>query len=188
MPAARRPGRRTTPIIGPAIPATSMRRKAPRIGDPSKVLMAAKLPAAPMTTVACSGASFFTRCTIQAASPPPRAMRGASGPTTAPRAREKKAAKAMPGNACGAATPFTDRPPDGSCPPPPGRYRMVSPTPSPATTRTGRGHQTGGVSNPRASGSVVKAHDVPTSTSFRKPKAIAAMGTPINAPNTSRPR
>ena len=53
MPAASRPGRSTTPIIGPASPATSMRRKAPRSGEPSSVLMAAKLPAAPMTTVAC---------------------------------------------------------------------------------------------------------------------------------------
>ena len=52
MPAASRPGRNTTPIIGPAIPATSISRKAPTIGEPSRVLMAAKLPAAPMTTVA----------------------------------------------------------------------------------------------------------------------------------------
>lgn len=39
---------------------------------------------------------------------------GASGPTTPPRASDRKAATAMPGNASGAATPFTDSPPEGS--------------------------------------------------------------------------
>ena len=65
---------------------------------------------------------------------------------------------------------------------------MVSPTSSPATTSTGSGHHTGGLLKPTASGNVLYAHSVPTSTSFRNPNAMAAMGTPINAPKTSRPR
>ena len=41
-PAARRPGTRTSPSIGPPRPAASINRKAPAIGDPNSVLIAAK--------------------------------------------------------------------------------------------------------------------------------------------------
>ena len=48
-PAASRPGTSTTPSIGPPIPDTSMSRNAPASGEPRRVLIAAKLPAAPIT-------------------------------------------------------------------------------------------------------------------------------------------
>ncbi len=44
MPAARRPGTSTRPSTGPPSPEASMSRNAPMIGDPSRVLIAAKLP------------------------------------------------------------------------------------------------------------------------------------------------
>ena len=49
------------------------------------MLIAAKLPADAMTVSAIGGASFLTRRTVRAARPPPMAMSGASGPSTAPR-------------------------------------------------------------------------------------------------------
>ena len=55
-------------------------------GDPSSVLIAAKLPADAMIVTAIGGASFWSRCTTSAARPPPMAMSGASGPRTAPSA------------------------------------------------------------------------------------------------------
>jgi len=67
-----------------------IKRNAPTNGDPSSVLMAAKLPAAPMTTLAICGASFFKRWTASTPSPLPMAMRGASGPSTTPSARWRK--------------------------------------------------------------------------------------------------
>ena len=51
-PAASRPGTSTTPSIAPPSPATSISRNAPTMGDPSSVLIAAKLPAAPITMLA----------------------------------------------------------------------------------------------------------------------------------------
>ena len=51
-PAASRPGISTTPSKGPPSPDTSIMRNAPTMGDPNSVLMAAKLPAAPITMLA----------------------------------------------------------------------------------------------------------------------------------------
>ena len=45
------------------------------MGEPSSVLMAAKLPADAMIVSAIGGASFFTRCTASAARPPPIAIK-----------------------------------------------------------------------------------------------------------------
>ena len=80
MPDASRPGNATRLSVAPPIPAASMIRNAPRMGEPSSVLMAAKLPADAMMVRAIGGASFFTRCTASAARPPPIAIKGASGP------------------------------------------------------------------------------------------------------------
>jgi predicted methyltransferase len=85
MPDASRPGNATRLSVAPPIPAASMIRNAPRMGEPSSVLTAAKLPADAMMVRAIGGASFFTRCTASAARPPPIAIKGASGPSTAPR-------------------------------------------------------------------------------------------------------
>ena len=51
-PAASRPGTSTTPSKGPPSPDTSIMRNAPTMGDPNSVLIAAKLPAAPITMLA----------------------------------------------------------------------------------------------------------------------------------------
>ena len=75
-----------------------MIRKAPSTGEPSSVLIAAKLPADAMIVTAIGGASFFTRCTVNAARPPPMAISGASGPRTAPRLSVVNAARMTPGS------------------------------------------------------------------------------------------
>ena len=49
------------------------------------MLTAAKLPAAPITITAVSGASRLSRCTASTPSPLPIAISGASGPSTTPR-------------------------------------------------------------------------------------------------------
>ena len=74
------------------MPAASMIRNAPSSGEPSSVLMAAKLPAEAMMVSAIGGASFLIRRTVRAARPPPIAISGASGPRTAPRLSVGKAA------------------------------------------------------------------------------------------------
>ena len=117
-PAASNPGTRMTLSRPPPRPATSIRRNAPTIGDPSNVLMAAKLPATPMTTVAIAGASRLNRRTAIAPSPPPIAISGASGPSTAPRHRVASAATRMPGkSSAGAGPPVILMPSAGECPP-----------------------------------------------------------------------
>ena len=73
-----------------------MIRNAPSTGEPSRVLIAAKLPADAMIVRAIGGASFFTRCTASAPRPPPIAINGASGPSTAPRLSVVSAARMMP--------------------------------------------------------------------------------------------
>ena len=78
-PAASRPGTSTTCIIVPPRPAASIRRKAPVSGDPSSVLMAAKLPAAATAAWVRAGASRLTSLTARTPSPPPRAISGALG-------------------------------------------------------------------------------------------------------------
>ena len=73
-----RSGTSTTPSIGPPIPPASIKRNAPTIGEPSSVLIAAKLPAEAITTVAVAGASRLTRCTARTPMPLPIAMRATS--------------------------------------------------------------------------------------------------------------
>ncbi len=80
----------------PLIPAASMIRKAPSSGEPSRVLIAAKLPADARTVAAIGGASFFARWMASAPRPPPIAISGASGPRTAPRLRVVRAARKTP--------------------------------------------------------------------------------------------
>ena len=55
IPAASRPGRSTSPSVAPPSPEASISRKAPRSGDPSRALIAAKLPAAATTAPTCCG-------------------------------------------------------------------------------------------------------------------------------------
>src|SRR5829696_2930682 len=145
MPEASRPGSATRLRVMPPIPATSMIRNAPSTGDPSSVLIAAKLPADAMIVMAIGGASFFTKCTVNAASPPPIAISGASGPSTAPRLSVVNAARMRPGSSAweGGPPPVVN-PKAGEWPPLPGRYRMVNPVNSPHRSNHGTGHQAGG--------------------------------------------
>ena len=53
-PAASSPGTSTRPSTGPPMPDASINRNAPRMGEPNRALMAAKLPAAAITT-RCGG-------------------------------------------------------------------------------------------------------------------------------------
>ena len=149
MPAERRPGTSTTLIIGPAMPITSMSRKAPTTGEPSSVLTAAKEPAAPTTATACSG--LPRRLTASTARPPPSAISGASGPRTTPRPRPASAARTMPGSSTGFGRPGW-KPPAGEWPPVPGRKRIASPVNRPAIASTGTGHHAGMDPKPRAPG------------------------------------
>ncbi len=159
----------TRPTIGPANPDASNSRNAPSRGEPNRVLMAAKLPAAAMTVATMGGASLAARWTANTPRPPPIRMSGASGPNTMPRERVAKAARNTPGSQAGSGVPPAWKPSAGSWPPPPGRYLMVRLTTTPASTVGGIGHQTGTVWKPRSPGSVEKTQVWHTSTSFRKP-------------------
>ena len=126
IPAASSPGASTTPSIAPPIPATSIIRNAAGRGEPRSVLIAAKLPAAPITTLAISGASRLTRWTARTPRPLPIAIRGASGPRTTPRLRVANEAMTIPGSSIGGTGPDALNPSAGLCPAVPGRCRIVS--------------------------------------------------------------
>ena len=144
MPEASSPGSATRLSVIPPMPAASMIRKAPSTGEPSRVLIAAKLPAEAMMVRAIGGASFFARCTVSAARPPPMAIRGASGPSTAPRLSVVSAASTIPGSSLSTGgPPPVWNPNAGEWPPLPGRYRMVKPVSTPQSTNQGTGHQAG---------------------------------------------
>ena len=169
-PAASSPGSSTRPSVGPPSPEASISRNAPSSGEPSSVLTAAKLPAAARTRRACCGASRLARRTATIASPPPRAIRGASGPSTAPRPRVASAAKKMPGSSIGFAGPAPAlKPSAGEWPPLPGRYRRASATSTPHNASMGSGHHMGSAVNPNPSGRSVNSHFWSSSTSSRKP-------------------
>ena len=104
-PAASRPGTSTTPSIGPPSPAVSSSRKAPRSGEPSSELIAAKLPAAAITVAARSGASRAARRTASTPSPLPIRISGASGPSTTPKLSVARAASKTPGSSTGGSAP-----------------------------------------------------------------------------------
>ena len=85
------------------------------------MLTAAKLPAAPITITAVSGASRLSRCTASTPSPLPIAISGASGPSTTPRLSVANDATAIPGSSIGSTGPPALNPSAGLCPPVPGR-------------------------------------------------------------------
>ncbi len=185
-PAASRPGRSTSSSIVPPKPTASISRKAPVRGEPSSVLIAAKLPAAPTTVLTCGADAALARLTAQAARPPPRATSGASGPRTAPNESVASAASAMPGSSFAANTPLALKPSAGECPPVPGKYWIVRATRMPPTASIGNGHQTGTEWKPRSSGRLVNTQCWSLLTSARKPQATADTGTPSTPATTSR--
>ncbi len=97
-PAASSPGSSTRLSIWPPSPDASMSRNAPTIGDPSSVLMAAKLPADAITAFAWSGTSRRASRTDSAASPPPIRISGISGPRTMPKISVASVARMTPGS------------------------------------------------------------------------------------------
>ena len=169
MPAASRPGISTSSIMAPPSPVASISRKAPVRGEPSRVAMAAKLPAAATTVWVRAGASRLASRTAMTPSPPPRAISGASGPRTTPRLRVAKAASTMPGSSMGlAGPPPALNPSAGEWPPVPGRYRRVRATSTPATASGSRGHHSGSPWKPRPLGRSVKTQPCVLLTSARK--------------------
>ena len=105
----------------PPIPLASMSRNAPTSGEPRSVLIAAKLPAAPITVTAVSGASRFSSRTASTPIPLPTAISGASGPSTTPRLSVANDARMTPGSSIGSTGPPATNPSAGLCPPVPGR-------------------------------------------------------------------
>ncbi len=95
------------------MPAASMSRNAPTIGEPRSVEIAAKLPATPTTTAAIGGASFLIRWTASTPRPLPIAMSGASGPSTTPRLSVANAARMIPGSSIGGIAPAAWKPSAG---------------------------------------------------------------------------
>src|SRR6478735_1667893 len=186
MPEASSPGRATRLNVIPPIPAASMIRNAPSTGDPSRVLIAAKLPADAMIVRAIGGASFFARCTANAPRPPPIAISGPSGPSTAPRLSVVSAARIMPTSSrpLGGPPPVL-KPKAGEWPAVPGRYRMVDAVNSPHSTNQGTGHQAGTGPPRTCSGRPTKTYCWTTATKARKPYAMTEMGTPKTAASTS---
>jgi len=170
MPAASRPGSSTSSSVAPPSPDASISRKAPSSGEPSSVLMAAKLPAAASMALARAGASRLARRMAHTPSPPPRAISGASGPSTTPRLSVASAASTTPGSSAGlgARSPALN-PSAGELPPRPGRCWMVSATSTPATASGSSGHHSGSAWNPSPLGRSVKIHPCSLLTSARKP-------------------
>ena len=78
-PATRRPGASTISMVCPPNPMISISKKAPTRGEPSSVAMAAKLPAAPMTTAAIGGAVLLDQVDGQDAEPAPDGDQGRLG-------------------------------------------------------------------------------------------------------------
>ncbi len=122
IPAAIRPGSTISGSVAPPRPAASITRIAATSGEPKIAEIAAKAPAAPMTTSSWGGASFLASCTVNSATPPPNAMSGASGPSTSPRPIVANAASTTPGSMLGSVVPIW-RPFAGMWPPPPGGAR-----------------------------------------------------------------
>ena len=117
----------------------------------------------------------------------PRAISGASGPSTAPKARVPIAASATLGPYCHgvgvALRPFT-----GTWPPSPGRNRRASHTMAAPTIGRATARYQGGVSRPRASGRSVQSQSSASFTRARKAAATSAAGRPITAPMRIRRR
>ncbi len=168
-PAASNPGTRTRPSIGPPRPVASSRMNAPRMGEPNRVLMAAKLPAAAMTVAAVGGASRRARRTAITPRIPPMRMSGASGPRTAPRLKVAREATTTPGRSTISGVPPVWNPSAGEWPPVPGRYRMAEATTNPATANGTSGHHTGGPWNPIHSGIEPNSQPCRRVTSSRYP-------------------
>jgi hypothetical protein len=144
-PEASRPGSSTRPSVGPPSPDASISKNAPTRGEPSKVLIAAKLPAEATTARARSGTSRRARRNASAARPPPSKISGISGPSTAPKISVASAARITPGSCSAVGGPCILNPPAGEGPPRPGRYLIARAASAPPMASIGSGHHTGSV-------------------------------------------
>jgi len=139
IPADIRPGSSTSGSIGPPSPAASIKMIAPMTGEPKMVAIAANAAIAASTAMTWLGVSFFTCRTARTARPAPRAMSGASGPSTRPRPKVASAASRMPGSSAGWVVPALI-PSYGMWPPWPGSRTIAIAASTPATAITGSGH------------------------------------------------
>ncbi len=142
IPAAIRPGTRTILNWEPPSPIASIRIIDAIRGEPRRKETAAKVDEAATMSTICCGGSFCNRLAASTPSPPPIAISGASGPITAPRPIEARAARVTPGRASGPSrsvlSPFA-----GVWPPLPGRRTIAKAAISPAMASTTRYHQFG---------------------------------------------
>ena len=145
MPEASRPGSSTSVSFGPPRPVTSMMSTAASSGDWNRNDTAAKVPAAASTVTTCGGASLRARRIVRTPRPEPRAISGASGPSTIPSPIVASAARRTPGRVTGrAGPPAVERPFAGMCPPSPGRRSIANAMIRPASASTGSDHHSGG--------------------------------------------
>ena len=114
------------------------------MGEAKSSEIAAKAPAAAITSKAWSGTGLRASEIEATAIPEPRAISGASGPTTVPRPIEARPASATPGTVIGLIGPLACRPSAGRWPPFPGRRTIANATISPAIASTGSDHHSGG--------------------------------------------
>ena len=147
MPAASSPGTSTSSSVAPPSPDASISRNAPSSGEPSSVLMAAKLPAAATTAFVRSGASRLTSRIAQIAEPAAQRDQRCLRPEHHAQAQRGQCGQHHAGQlglrGAGAAL----NPSAGDCPPVPGRYWMASgdqhpgqrPAAAPATTSARHG-------------------------------------------------
>lgn len=177
----------TANSCGPPTPATSISSTAATKGLPKIAEIAAAAPAAPSSAVLAGVAGTRTRSRKSRARPPPRAISGDSGPSTAPSGRPARAASATPGRA-EAATPSACRPEAGMCPPRPGSHATIRPTSTPARSIGGSGHHHGGSDHPRSCGHCSHIRCSSSWRSTRNQNAASETGTPIRAQNTSARR
>ena len=187
IPADIRPGSKISGSIGPPSPAASMRMIAPMTGEPKTVAIAANAALAASTAMAWSGVSFLTRRTARTARPEPKAMSGASGPSTRPRPRVASAASRMPGRSAGWVAPALS-PSYGMCPPWPGSRMIATAASTPATASTGSGHHHGTGCSPSPLGRCWYTSCWIQWTSSRKHHEANETSTPSSAARTSRTR
>ena len=104
---------------------------------------------------------MFTRWMARTPRPPPMAMRGASGPRTAPRHKVAREQTTMPGRLIGSLPPPVWNPSAGLWPPVPGRYVTARATIRPPTRRGAIGHQAGALLKPSSWGASRRRRSAP---------------------------
>ena len=184
IPAASRPGIRTSGRRRPAKPAASISSTAAISGEPNRNETPAKVPQAATIVCKSGGASARILRIAKKPSPPPSAIRGASGPTTAPRPIPAIAASRTPGRSIGSVGDAF-KPSAGMCPPRPGRRAIANATIRPANASQGSGHHNGVWSYPSASGRSVYTPSWTSFTASRNNQAASDATTPTIAASTS---